>query len=292
MSFLARYEDLGVSLDITCRPRSALRVNTLKIDEDILLRQLRKKGVTLEKIPFVKHGYWYTADFSLGATPDYLQGHYYLQEAASQVPPLILTPSPGDVVLDMAAAPGSKTTALAQLMQDTGVIVALDTEPVRLASLRNNVERMGCSSIVCYKKDARFASDLGVLFDKVLLDAPCSGNYCIEENYFTDKTLTGIKQRAKLQKELLKSAYKVLKSGGVLVYSTCSLEPEEDELVIDWFLEKYPAMSLAPIQSDVADPGVTTIFGEQLDPSLSLTKRFWPQKTGTQGFFIAKLVKS
>lgn len=292
MSFLSRYENLGITLDLDARPKPALRINTLKIAPNALLTRLKRKGVSLERIPFANQGYWYHADFSLGATPEYLHGLYYLQEAASQVPPIVLDPNPGDVVLDMAAAPGSKTTQLAQLMDDQGVIVALDTEPIRLASLRNNIERMGISSVVCYKKDARFAADLGLAFDKVLLDAPCSGNYCIEENYFSEKTISGIKQRAKLQKELLKSAYKVLKSGGTLVYSTCSLEPEEDELVIAWFLQKYPDMSVRPIDLPVADPGLTDVFGESLDQSLSLTKRFWPQRSGTQGFFVAKLVKA
>jgi len=292
VSFLARYQQLGVSFDpAQVRVRQSLRVNTLKISSRDLLARLKKNGVVLEPIPYARDGYWYRADFSLGATPEYLQGYYYLQEAASQLPPLVLDPHPGDVVLDMAAAPGSKTTQLAQLMNDTGVIIALDSDAYRLASLRNNLERLGITSVVSLRKDARFAFDLGLSFDKVLLDAPCTGNFCLEPDFFSSKSVEGVKDRARLQKELLRAAYKVLTPGGVLVYSTCSLEPEEDELVIDWFLRKYPDVRLEETGLVIGDPGLTRVFDKELDSSLVLTRRFWPHKTGTQGFFIAKIRK-
>ncbi|MBN1275041.1 RsmB/NOP family class I SAM-dependent RNA methyltransferase [Candidatus Woesearchaeota archaeon] len=293
MSFLSRYEELGERFspaDVSVR--QSLRINTLKRPEREVVRMLREKGVRLERVPGVPAAYFYDAPFSLGATPAYLQGAYYLQEAASQLPVLALDPAPGDVVLDMAAAPGSKTTQLAQLMRDDGVVVALDSDAVRLGSLRNNVERMGVSCVACYKKDARFAADLGLLFDKVLLDAPCSGNFCIEPGYFAERSLEDVRGRARLQKELLKSAYKVLRPGGVLVYSTCSLEPEEDELVIDWFINKYGDASLSETGLVMGDPGLTAVFGRELDASLRLCRRLWPHKTGTQGFFIARMVKA
>mgnify|MGYP006301691283 CR=1 FL=1 len=243
-------------------------------------------------LTFVPTAYWYEADFSLGATPEYLQGWYYLQETASLLPPLILDPKEEELVLDMAAAPGSKTTQLAQLMHGKGAIVALDADAMRLISLRNNIERLGIANIAIYKKDARFADDLKQSFDKVMLDAPCSGNYCIEKDFFTKRTVSDFKQRSRLQKELLKSAYKVLKVGGTLVYSTCSLEPEEDELVVDWFIKQYPDMVLQKIDLPIGDPGLTKVFEEELDPSLANTLRLWPHKTQTQGFFIAKLLKN
>jgi 16S rRNA C967 or C1407 C5-methylase (RsmB/RsmF family) len=124
-----------------------------------------------------------------------------------------------------------------------------------------------------------------------LLDAPCSGNFCIEPDYFAVKDLEGIRQRARLQRELLKSAYRVLKAGGTLVYSTCSLEPEEDELVIDWFLGKYEDMALEKIDLPVGEPALVEVFGQRLHPSLSGARRLWPHKTRTQGFFVAKLRK-
>lgn len=291
MSLLSRYESLGEAIDPTFRPRPALRINTLRVDESEALEVLRAKGVKLQRIPGVPCGYWYESSFSLGATPEFLQGWYYLQEAASQLPVLALDPKPGERVLDMAAAPGSKTTQAAQLMADEGVIAALDDDAVRLQSLRNNLERMGISCVACYKKDARFADDLGVVFDKVLLDAPCSGNFCIEEDYFTTRTLQDIRGRSRVQKELLKAAYKCLRPGGVLVYSTCSLEPEEDELVVDWFLGRFKDMRLVPTGLRLGSSALTDVLGEELDESLHLAKRLWPSRSGTQGFFVAKLVK-
>lgn len=292
MSFLTRYEELGATFDPeTVLIRKSLRVNTLKADKTEVIDALKKKGVSIERIPFAP-GYYYESEFSLGATPMYLQGDYYLQEAASQLSPLVLSPVPGDRVLDMCAAPGSKTTQMAEMMENKGLLVAVDTEPRRLGSLRNNLERLGVTNTVLFKKDARFIPDLKKTFDKILLDAPCSGNFCIEENYFATKTLDGIRSRARLQKELLKAAYRVLNKGGTLVYSTCSLEPEEDELVIDWFIKKFPDMLLVDTGLTIADPGATSFSGHELDASLAKTKRFWPHKTGTQGFFIAKLIKN
>jgi len=291
MSFLTRYEELGVVFDPSdVHMKKSLRVNTLKADKTKTIDALKKKGVKLERISFAP-GYYYEADFSLGATPLYLQGYYYLQEAASQLSPLVLNVDSGDAVLDMCAAPGSKTTQIAEMMGNEGLLVALDTEPRRLTSLRNNLERLGVKNTILFKKDARFIADLKKTFDKILLDAPCSGNFCIEPNFFQTKTLDGVRSRARLQKELLKAAYKVLNKGGTLVYSTCSLEPEEDELMINWFIEKFPDMMLVDTGLSVAEPGLTKVFGQDLSPSLAKTRRFWPHKTSTQGFFIAKMIK-
>jgi 16S rRNA C967 or C1407 C5-methylase (RsmB/RsmF family) len=184
-----------------------------------------------------------------------------------------------------------KAEQIAEMMKNEGLLVAVDTEPRRLASLRNNLERLGVTNTILFKKDARFIPDFKKTFDKILLDAPCSGNFCIEANFFSTKTLDGIRSRARLQKELLKSAYRVLNIDGTLVYSTCSLEPEENELVIDWFIKRFPDMKLVDTGLDIADAGLTKVFNDELDSSLSKTKRFWPHKTNTQGFFIAKLLK-
>lgn len=297
MSLQSRYLGFDSSFTTEVNIRRALRVNTLKISCEELIPRLEKKGVILKKIPFLKNSFWYESEFSLGATAEYLQGFYYLQETASQLPPLALlsdikTNDLSDVnILDMAAAPGSKTTQLAQITNNKVPIIALDSDAHRLSSLRNNIERMGVKNVAIYKKDARFSTDLKITFSHVLLDAPCSGNFCIEPKFFIIKDLVGIKQNAKRQKELLKSAYRVLKKNGVLVYSTCSLEPEENELVIDWFLKKYSDMFLVDTSLSIGDSGFTDVFDKKLDKSLNLTKRLWPHKTGTQGFFIAKMVK-
>lgn len=294
MTFLLnRYKQLGQEFDpgdVKIRP--SLRVNTLKTTELELVARLQKEGVKLKKIPYLDWGYWFESTFSLGATPEYLLGYYYLQEAASQLPVQVLAPKPGETVLDMAAAPGSKTTQIAQYANNEGVIIALDDNQYRLSSVKNNVERLGIKNVILYKKDARFTSDFDTLFDKILLDAPCSGNFVTDKDWFNKKTIDGIKERSRLQKELLKAAVKVLKPNGTLVYSTCTLEPEENEINIDWLLKKYPELKLEPVELPIGDPGLTEVFGEKLNPEIAKCRRLWPHKTGTEGFFMAKIRKN
>jgi NOL1/NOP2/sun family putative RNA methylase len=283
-----RYEKLGCA----CNPitiKKSIRINTLKKSEEETVARLKDNGAKLKKIPYTKHGYFYDAKFSLGATPEYLMGYYYLQESASQLPIQVLEPKPGELVLDMCASPGSKTTQMAQWMENKGKIIALDTENNRLMALKNNLERCGIINTIIFKKDARFVSDFKLEFDKILLDAPCSGNYAIEDKFFQTKNIQGIMERSRIQKELLRAAEKVLKKDGVLVYSTCSLEPEENEMNIDWLISKYKNLKLEETGLEIGEPGMTEIFGKKLKPELNKTRRFWPEKTGTEGFYVAKI---
>jgi NOL1/NOP2/sun family putative RNA methylase len=278
--FLSRYKKLGHDIDpekIKLVP--SIRVNTLKISEEELVKRLGTKQ-KLTKIPFTDFGYSVESDFALSSTPEYLHGYYYIQEAASQLPVQVLSPSQDDLVLDMCAAPGSKTTQLAQHMKNKGRIVAIDSNALRINALKNNLERCGVKNCVVYQKDAAHVDDLDVKFDKILLDAPCSGNFVADHGWFDKRSLEDIKRMAKGQKALLRAAVNVLKPSGTLVYSTCSLEPEEDEDVVGWALENLP-IKLLPTDLDVGDSGITA--------KTKLCKRLWPEKTSTQGFFIAKL---
>lgn len=287
--FLERYKQLGQEFNPEdVKIKNALRINTLKSNEKEVINRLNAK---LTKISFLKNGYYYESEFSMAATPEHLQGYYYLQEAASQLPAEILEPKGTDTVLDMCASPGSKTTQLAMLMNNKGKITALDSENVRLPKLQNNLERCGVTNTITYKKDARYAQDLGLEFEKILLDAPCSGNFAIEPDWFLERKLGDIKALVKTQRQLLQAAIDVLKPGGILVYSTCSLEPEENELNINWLLNEYKDVELEKIDIDIGDPGLTKAFDRELNPDLAKCKRFWPHKTGTQGFFLAKLRK-
>ncbi len=271
--------------------RQALRVNTLRTSHELLLERLDEHGAKAEKIPFLKHGYFVLAKFSFGATPEYLLGHYYLQAPLSQLACEVLNPKPNSTVLDMCSAPGSKTTYLASMLTDGGKVIALDSNPDRLSAVRNNVERLGLSNVVCVKKDARFADDFGVKFDYILLDAPCSGNFCSEEGWCTKRTIQDIKDNAKVQRELIKSALNCLAPGGRLLYSTCSLEPEENELVIDYALNRDSALQVIPLNLPIGDSGVTTWEGIAVNPQVANTKRFWPHKTGMEGFYMALIEK-
>lgn len=253
---LSKYKDLELN--------QCIRSNSLKINQNNLRKRLEKKGVKLDK--FQDNGYEIIrSKVPIGATPEYLQGYYYMQEKASQYAALLLDPKEGDLVLDMCAAPGSKTTQLSQLMNNKGVIIALDIKTQRLNALKNNLQRMGCINVIAYNKDACYINDFKLKFDKILLDVPCSGNFVTDKEWLKKRTLDDIKSRVKLQKQLISAAINVLKPGGDLVYSTCSLEPEEDEEVIDFALKEYKNMKLI----------------EQ--------KRFWPPES--QGFFMAKLRK-
>lgn len=288
--FHKRYIQLGGEIaDLQTKP--ALRVNTLKITAKELIERLEKLGVKLERIPFTKNGYSVVqSKFSLGAITEYLLGYYYLQEAASQLSVEVLDPKPTDVILDACAAPGGKTTQLAAQMKNQGTIVAHELKPHRIPSLLMNLERCGITNTTVFEGNAVLASRLGIQFDKILLDAPCAGNYMTEAGWFEKRTMEGIQTSSNIQRRLLHDCVNMLKSGGTLLYSTCSLEPEENEMNIHWALESLP-VRLEKVNISIGEPGLTNVFGKKLHPDIALCKRFWPHKTGTEGFFIAKLVK-
>ena len=287
--FIERYWDLGSDLSGDEKTPKAIRINPLKTTGTKLLEILSWQDVKLEKIPFLDYGYKVIeSPFSLGASIEYLLGLYSLQETASQYPVQVLAPSPTDRVLDMASAPGGKTTQAAAYMQNKGVLVAIDINRNRLYATENNVERCGVTNTSIHHLDALNFPDQPV-FSKILLDAPCSGNYTTDRHWFKKRTEQDILRNAELQKQLLTKALKLLESGGTLVYSTCSLEPEENEYNIQWLLENHK-VKLEPLDGP-GSPALTTIFDTTIDDQISGCRRFWPDQTGTQGFFVAKVVK-
>jgi NOL1/NOP2/sun family putative RNA methylase len=295
--FIERYKKLNPDFDFEKALsiesfKNTLRVNTLKISEEELVKKLKQHKVKLKKIDFIDNAYTYESEFSLASTTEYALGYFYLQELASMLPSIILNPEKDDLILDMCSAPGSKTTHISQLMNNSGIIVALDENAGRLQALRSNLLRCGCKNVIVYKKDARFAFDFNKKFDKILLDAPCSGNFAIEPDFFEKKNLQGFLERSRLQKELLKSAHRCLKPEGILVYSTCSLEPEENELTVDWFLNKFEDIKLLSTNIDIpfASKGLTKVFDDKISDEIKNCIRIWPD-SGMQGFFIAKFKK-
>ena len=192
--------------------------------------------------------------------------------------------------LDCCSAPGGKTTQAAQEMKNKGIIFALEKKKHRIEGLRNNLERMGVSNTVVYEMNAVRCGSLGQEFDTILVDAPCSGNYAGDAGWFDKRNMQGITENTHVQKEILLRAYESLKTGGRLVYSTCSLEPEENEMIIDWILRKTNA-KLKEIKLDIGDRGLVEVFGQKLNNEIKKCRRFWPFKTGTEGFFIALLEK-
>ncbi len=260
-----------------------IRVNTLKTTAKQLISQISKK-MKIEKISYLPDGYEVTAAFNLVSTPQYLQGYFYIQEAASQIPAIILDPKPSEIIADLCCAPGSKTTQIAQMMKNTGTLFSVDSNSVRLQKVQHNLERCGVTNCLLVRKDVMYLSDLNTQFDKILLDAPCSGNFVIDADWFDKRSISGVQENARLQKQLIVAAFDCLKSGGTLVYSTCSLEKEENEEVVEHLLAQRADSALEPITFPIGSPGLTE--------KAKGTLRLWPSLTGTQGFFVAKIVKS
>jgi NOL1/NOP2/sun family putative RNA methylase len=285
--FINRYQQLGWKYrDV--KLRQAIRINTSNVKGKNLVGRLETLGVHLQKIPFLTTGYWVAdSKVSAGATAEYLLGLYSIQETAAQIPASLFFDLKSKKVLDATAAPGGKTTQMADLMQNTGAIVALDVDKRRLTALSNHLERCHVSNTVVYLLDARQAHNLNVKFDRVLLDAPCSGNFASDKDWFKNRTLKDIERNAALQRELLKKTSECLTDEGELVYSTCSLEPEENELNMDWAIKNLD-FEIQEVNC-IGDSGLTNVFGKQLDPSVARCRRLWPDQT--QGFFVCKLKK-
>jgi NOL1/NOP2/sun family putative RNA methylase len=285
--FLNRYEQLGWKFQETT-PKQAIRINTSNAKGKNLEERLADNGVELERIPFLEEGYWVVCSkVSVGATAEYLLGLYSIQEAAAQIPATLFTNLKDRTVLDACAAPGGKTVQLADLMGNSGVLVALDVEKQRLAALSNHLERCHVSNAVVYHLDARQASRLKLKFDRILVDAPCSGNFAADRYWFERRTLADVERNARLQREILAEAAACLSSEGEIVYSTCSLEPEENEVNIDWAI-KHLSLQIEEINCH-GQKGSTEVFGSQLDDSVARCRRIWPAET--QGFFVCKLKK-
>jgi NOL1/NOP2/sun family putative RNA methylase len=285
--FVKRYEMLGWKYE-DVKPKQAIRINSMNAKEEHVVKRLESLGIKLEKIPFLKSGYWIQhSKFSVGATAEYLLGYYSIQEAAAQIPATLFTELKNKVVLDACAAPGGKTVQLADLMENTGVIIALDVKMQRLTALTNHLERCRVKNTIVYNLDAREASKLGIKFDCVLLDVPCSGNFSTDEDWFNRRALKDVKRNAKLQREILAEAAKVLGDEGEIVYATCSLEPEENELNIDRAIKNLN-LQVEEINC-YGERALTKIFGKRLDSSVEKCRRIWPGKT--QGFFVCKLKK-
>ena len=283
--FINRYRRLGWQFK-PVQARQAIRINQSNAKGKNLPEQLRGLGVELERIPFLESGYWVgESKVSAGATAEYLLGLYSIQEAAAQIPVTLFSNLKNKSALDACAAPGGKTVQLGDSMDNRGSIVALDVDRRRLAALANHLERCHVRCAVVYSLDARRISGLNLKFERILLDVPCSGNFASDSDWFSRRALKDVERNAKVQREILAESVKCLAENGEIVYSTCSLEPEENELNIDWAIKN---LNLQVQHVDCrGDAGLTEVFGRQLDSSIALCKRIWPEDT--QGFFVCKL---
>jgi len=275
--------------------RKSIRINLLKSDLG-LVERLEEKGWKLRQVPWCRNGFWVEKrEELLGNTPEHFLGLYYVQEAVSMLPPLLLKPKPGELVLDVAAAPGSKTSQLAEIMKNRGCIVANDPSVARLKALRANLQRLGVMNTVITRMDGKEFGRLKNRFDRVLLDAPCSAEGVIrkEWNALADWSVQKIQRLSRLQKKLILAAADSLKPGGVLVYSTCTFAPEENEEVIDFLLKKRDFKVEKPrVPGLKSRPGLTEWQGKDFESQVKRCIRIWPQDNDTEGFFIARLRKN
>lgn len=283
--FVNRYQKLGWNYS-QVEPRQAIRINTINAAREDVVNRLESRGTTLERIPFLENGYWIqNSKFSVGATAEYLLGLYAIQEAAAQIPATLFNRTKNKTVLDACASPGGKTVQLADIMKNSGVIVALELKERKMFALANQLERSRVTNTAVYNMDAKEASKLNISFDCALLDMPCSGNHVTDKEWFNKRSLQDVHRNARRQRQILTAAVNVTKEGGELVYATCSLEPEENEMNIDWAIKNLN-VTIQKINCP-GDKGLTNVFGTQLDHSIERCRRIWPEQT--QGFFVCKL---
>ncbi|BGP46473.1 rRNA (cytosine-C5-)-methyltransferase nop2 [Rhodotorula kratochvilovae] len=279
----------------TPRPLT-IRVNTLKTRRRDLAQALINRGVNLEPLEggWSKVGLQVFSGSSvpIGATPEYLAGHYILQAASSFLPVMALNPQPHERCLDMSAAPGGKTTYMSALMGNTGEVWANDSSRGRIKGLGGNVARLGCRNVVITNVDGREFPKLMGGFDRVLLDAPCSGSGVISKDpsVKVNKTERDFMLLSHLQKQLLLCAIDSVKVGGAVVYSTCSVTTEENEAVVSYALRKRPHAKLVDTGLVFGKEGFKAFRGKQFGKGIELTRRYYPHVQNVDGFYVAKFI--
>jgi 16S rRNA (cytosine1407-C5)-methyltransferase len=295
-TYLPEHLNIDDFLSACKRPlRKSIRVNTLKITVEEFIKHANEKGWQLTPIPWCSEGFWLERpkneeqNLALGNTDLHLSGAMYVQEASSMLPPMALKKHLENNmhVLDMASAPGSKTSQIAALMNNQGVLVANELSSSRLKVLSATLKRMGVRNCALSHFDGViFGNYMFECFDSILLDAPCSGEGTVRKdaNALKNWSIESNLQIAQVQKDLIKSAFYALKPGGTLVYSTCTLTPLENQQVCEFLLDEFSEFIAPQSLSDLfPDAGKATTKEGYL--------HVWPQTYDSEGFFIAKFKK-
>ncbi|MCU4676801.1 16S rRNA (cytosine(1407)-C(5))-methyltransferase RsmF [Catenovulum sp. 2E275] len=274
--------------------RKSIRVNTLKISVDNFIQLANHKNWHLSPVPWCDTGFWLQRPdeeentIGLGNTAEHVAGLFYIQEASSMLPPeaLAFNQTSLSVCLDVAAAPGSKTTQLAAKMNNQGVVVANEFSSSRSKGLFANIQRCGVTNSALTHMDGRQFTYLEETFDAILLDAPCSGEGTIRKDPDAMKNWTedSVYQIAETQADLIDAAFHALKVGGVMIYSTCTLNPIENQQICLALKQKYPQqVSFEPLNN--------LFEGAEQSMTADGFLHVWPQIYDSEGFFIARIKK-
>ncbi len=278
--------------------KPSIRINSLKCDPTEVRRRLEEKGLKLTPVPWCPWGYWVEhleEEGTLGNSLEHFLGEIYIQEASSMVPVEAAEITPDMRVLDIAAAPGSKTTHAAQRMENRGVIVANDVSIPRIRALIYNLDRMGVINTVVTSIDGRrFGRLLPGYFHLSLVDAPCSAEGTVRRSFraWANWRPKAYRKLAEIQKALLVSAFKATIPRGIIIYSTCTFAPEENEGVVSYLLDHYPChIEELAIPGLDPSPGLSSWEGEVYNPQVRRTVRIYPHRNEVGGFFVARIRK-
>jgi len=297
---LARFQEMGFDLDefvpaLLSAPTSCFRINTLKgLRQDVLnsLSDLKPEPVGWNDLVYRTD----PGERKLGKLAEHFLGLIYVQDSSSTIPVTVLDPQPGEEILDMAAAPGSKTTQIAVAMDNQGLLVANEVSAKRIAALTGNLDRTGVINTVVVNQPGQvYGYILPDHFDRILLDAPCSSEGTLSRNLrgleiWSEKS---IERLSRLQRKLILSSYYALKPGGIMVYSTCTFAPEENEGTVSYLLDKFPDAIVDPIRLEGLDAnhGFTRWRGVTFHPSVRNFLRLFPHQHDGEGFCVAKIRK-
>lgn len=273
-------------------PVKGLRINQLKTKKESFWPNA---PFSLSQVPFCQDGFYFdeTKD-EPGKHPYHAAGLYYIQEPSAMLPAQILGAKPGEAVLDLCAAPGGKTTQIAAMMNNKGILVSNEINAKRAKVLSENIERLAITNaIVMNERPEKLPQQFPNYFDRILVDAPCSGEGMFRKDETAAQFWSSehVKKCSFTQKELLHIAYRMLKPGGTIVYSTCTFSPEENEQVIESFIQTHSDMMIAEIPKEAGFDSGRVEWTTSGMTEISKTVRLWPHKIKGEGHFAAKLIK-
>lgn len=271
-----------------------LRINTLKIKADEFLK---RSPFSLVKIPWTEQGFYFDENDRPGKHPYHAASLYYIQEPSAMAVVEVLDPKPGERILDISAAPGGKSTHILSRMNHAGLLLANEIHPKRVKALVENIERFGArNALITNESPSRLSGAFPQFFDRILVDAPCSGEGMFRKNgeAIAEWSEENIRSCAIRQDAILTEAEKMLKPDGILVYSTCTFAPEENEGTISRFIDKYPYFEIKPVPESLEslfEKGRPEWMDLDQNASIQQTLRLWPHRIRGEGHYIAKLQK-